>query len=58
MAGGTQLTTGLTAQGKRPGRNTRLLSGLLSWIGLVGMAFPLMFVSTQIFGKLLSALGT
>lgn len=44
--------THIAARGRAPRRITRLTISLLSWLGLGGIAFPLMFASAQIFAKL------
>lgn len=52
----TQLSTSLAAQGKTPKRATQTLLFLLNWLGLLGIAFPLLFMSTQLFSKLFALL--
>ena len=46
--------TYIAARDRSSRRITRLTISLLSWLGLVGIAFPLMFASAQIFAKLFS----
>lgn len=50
MAWGTQLT--LLGQGRPPKRAGSILIGFLSWVGLLGIAFPILFMSSQLFSKL------
>ncbi|MBD3880728.1 hypothetical protein IFO70_03060 [Phormidium tenue FACHB-886] len=50
MALGTQLAS--AAQDRPLRRPARLFISLLSWLGLVGIAFPLLYISVQIFEKL------
>jgi hypothetical protein len=47
----TQFTVVVTAQDKPVRRSTRIFISLLSWLGLLGIAFPLLYMSIQIFGK-------
>jgi hypothetical protein len=54
MALGTQLSA--LAQGRPPKRTRTILISLLSWLGLIGIAFPLLFMSAQLFGKLFALL--
>jgi hypothetical protein len=51
IALGTQFTAVVTAQDKPMRRSTRIFISLLSWLGLFGIAFPLVYMSLQIFGK-------
>ncbi|MBI4780516.1 MAG: hypothetical protein HY785_04265 [Oscillatoriophycideae cyanobacterium NC_groundwater_1537_Pr4_S-0.65um_50_18] len=54
IAYGTHLAASAMAKGKPPRRPMNLLISLLSWLGLLGIAFPLMFASAQVFAKLLT----
>ena len=52
MALGTQFTSVVTAQEKPVRRSTRIFISLLNWLGLIGISFPLLYMSMQIFGKI------
>ena len=52
MALGTQFTSVLAAQDKAVRRSTRVFISLLSWLGLIGISFPLLYMSMEIFGKI------
>ena len=52
MALGTQFTSVVAVQDKSIKRSTRIFISLLSWLGLIGISFPLLYMSMEIFGKI------
>ncbi len=57
-AGSSQLTDFLRSQDffAKKRKLSALLAGSISWLGLLGIAFPLFVISLQIFGKIFGVL--